>query len=431
MEDKFKKEEEYILAESQELSIGENTGKLKKIFSIFPAFESRNYRLYFFGQLISLTGSWLQIVALGWLVYTLTNSAFFVGLVAATSSVPTLILSLFGGVLVDRYSKRKIFFITQITYMLLAFTLGFLTILGFINIYEIFLISFLTGVTSAIEAPTRQSFAVEMVGKKLLPSAIALNAGIFNAARVIGPSFAGFSIALIGTGGTFILNGLSFVAVIIALFYIKPQRVSTPENLKIIKAIKEGIIYSFSHPIIKILLIFIGVASIFGWSYSTILPVVAKTIFGLGPSGLGYLYSSAGLGAVIATILISALGMKVNPNYFIFGGCFTYGISIILFSLTSNFYLALLFLFFTGFGILSLFNMMNSTIQYLVEDRLRGRVMSIYSLMFFGFLPFGNIQIGFIAEKFGSAIAIRTGGIIMILFGLAAFPLLKEKLGKK
>ncbi|MBI2330190.1 MFS transporter [Candidatus Daviesbacteria bacterium] len=394
---------------------------LKKVFAVFPALQGRNYRLYFIGQLISMTGTWLQVVAQGWLVLKLTNSAFLIGLVAAVAALPTLFFSLFGGVVVDRFPKRKILIFTQGSSMVLAFILGLLAIFNIITLWEIMLLAFLLGLVTALDAPARQAFAVEMVGKQDLHSAISLNAGIFNGARVIGPSIAGFLIAIVGVGGAFIINGLSYIAVIIALLLMKVGSVTYQTHPNPLLAIKEGISYSLKHPIIRLFLIFTAVSSVFGWSYTTIMPYIAEHTFGLDAAGLGYLYAASGIGALAATFVVSGFAKKVNSLVFIVGGNTLFALGAILFSLTSNFYPALVFLFISGFGLLLQFAMMNTVIQSVVEDKYRGRVLSIYTLMFFGFAPLGNLQIGFFAEHFGTSFAIQLGAIITFLFGVLVY----------
>lgn len=410
----------FIGAEIPEISIGESF-LLKKFFAVFPALRNRNYQLYFSGQFISLTGTWLQIVAQSWLVLQLTNSAFLVGSVAAAATLPTFLFALFGGVIVDRFSKRHILITTQTGSMMLAFILGILTVSGRINVLEIIILAFLTGIITAIDSPARQSFVVEMVGKQNLASAIALNSGIFNTARIIGPSLAGLLIATIGTGWAFIINGTSYIAVIIALLFIKAKPTLAKNHLHPLKAIREGIAYAVSHPIIKILLVLTGVVSVFGWSYATIMPVIARDIFHVGPDLLGYLYAVSGVGALISTIIVSAFGNKIRSSVFIVGGSMLFSTSIFLFTFTTNFLVALPFLFLAGLGLLSCFSMINTTLQNLVEDEVRGRIMSMYTIMFIGLSPVGNLQIGFLAQVFGSFFAIRVGAIIVFAFGVFIF----------
>lgn len=394
---------------------------MDRFFIAFPAFRHKNYRLYFGGQLISLIGTWLQMVALGWLVLELTHSAFWVGLVSAVSSLPVLIFILFGGVIVDRLPKKDILLFTQISSMIFAFILGVLTILNIINLTEIIILSFLLGMLNALDAPARQSFVIEMVGKNDLASAIALNSGVFNSARIIGPAIAGIIIAVFGTGGAFILNAVSYIAVIMALILIKVNVEIPKIHAHPLKALKEGIVYSFSHSVIRILLIFTGLSSIFGWSYSTIMPVIVKNIFHLGAESLGYFYSLSGIGAIIGVILVSTLSKKINQLFFILIGNFLFIFSIICFSFTSTLVWAMPFLFLAGMGLIMQFSTINTSIQHLVPDYMRGRVMSIYGLMFMGLFPFGSLEVGFMAEHFGSPFAIRFGAIVLFLFSIILF----------
>jgi len=394
---------------------------LKAIFLIFPALKNRNYRLYFGGQLISLVGTWLQMVAQGWLVLELTNSAFLLGVVAAMGSLPTLLFSLLGGAAVDRLPKRKILLFTQSASMVLAFSLGMLTVLHLVTVFQIIVLAFLLGLVSALDAPARQAYVVEMVGRENLHSAIALNAGIFNGARVIGPSIAGLLIATVGTGNTFLINGVSYIAVIAALLAMRIKDKVHPSDLHPLEAIKEGISYTFTHPTIRVLILFAAVISIFGWSYTTILPFIAQNTFHAGASGFGHLLAAAGLGALVAVVLVSALSNKINPLIFILGGNLVFGLSMLLFTYTANLIIALIYLFFAGFGLICQFSTMSATIQHLVKDRFMGRVMSIYTIVFFGFAPFGSLQIGFLADHFGPEFAIRVGVIILLLVGIPVY----------
>lgn len=412
---------EFIYQESGEISIGEQEGWVGKLAAAFPAFKSRNFQLYFVGQLISLVGSWLQIVAEGWLVLQLTNSPFLIGLVTALATLPSLLFSLFGGVIVDRFPKKNILLFTQYAAMILALLYGALTISHFINIYEIMILAFLLGTVNAIDIPARQAFNIELVGKEGISSAIALNSGVFNAARVIGPGVAGLLIAWIGSGGAFLLNGFSYIAAIIALYLMHVTHTQSDVHSNPFVAIKEGIQYSFSHPVIRIMLIFTGIVSIFGWSYSTLMPFIARNTFGLNATGLGYFYAASGLGALIGSILISALSKKVSTTFFIIGGSILFCIALLFFTFVKTFPFAMIFLFLAGTGLLTQFATINTTIQHMVDDNVRGRVMSIYALMFLGLAPLGNFEIGLLADHFGSALAIQVGLVIVFLFTLYVF----------
>lgn len=414
-------ERDLLYEENQEVNVGENSTWVGRIMSAFPAFESRNYRLYFAGQLVSLVGSWLQIVAEGWLVLQLTNSPFLIGLVTALAMIPSLLFSLFGGVIVDRFPKKKILLFTQSAAMVLAIIYGLLTVFHFITIYEIMTLAFLLGVVNALDIPARQAFVVEMVGKEALGSAIALNSGMFNAARVVGPGIAGILIALVGSGGAFLLNGVSYIAAIIALYMMNVPSVVASVHGNPFKAIKEGVSYAFSHPVIRLLLIFTGVVSIFGWSYSTVMPYIAKNSFGLNAAGLGYLYAATGMGALVGTVILSAFSKKVSDVTFIVGGSITFTVSLFLFTLTHSVWYAYILLFFAGIGLISQFATINTSIQHLIEDNMRGRVMALYSVMFLGLSPIGNFEVGLLSEHFGTSIALQIGIVIVFLFALFIF----------
>lgn len=404
------------------MSLSGSGGWFHKILSPFPALRVRNYRLYFSGQFISLTGTWLQTVAQGWLVLKLTNSAFLVGLVAAASTIPTLLFSLFGGVIVDSFSKRRILLFTQTASMVLALALGILTVLKIVNVPEIAALAFLLGTVNALDAPARQAFAIEMVGREALASAIALNSGIFNAARVIGPGIAGILISLVGIGGTFIINGISYIAALTALTFIRvEEKKEAGLHLRALTAVKEGIWYSFSQPVIRTLLLFAAVTSIFGWSYTSMLPVIVQNIFHADASVLGHLYSAGGIGAVVAMILVSTLSGRIRAAWFILGGNTLFALSLILFTFTTNIATALVLLFFSGLGLLSQFSMMNTTIQRLADDRVRGRVMAVYVLMFLGVAPLGHIEVGFFTERYGPEFAIRLGAVTVFTFAILVF----------
>ena len=430
MNSKDPSEENYIVNSNPEIQADQNFTWVTKISQAFPALQSVNYKLYFSGQLVSMIGTWMQIVAQSWLVLQLTKSPFLIGLVMALSTLPTLLFTLFGGVVVDHFPKKNILFFTQICAMILAFTLGILTVFEWITIWEICVIAFLLGTVNAIDAPARQAFVFDLVKKEQLPSAIALNSGVFNTARVLGPTIAGVLIAIIGTGGAFLLNALSYVAVIIALRKIKTEPVELAKKRNPIHAIKEGIHYSFTHPIIRTLFLVIGIVSIFGWSYTTVLPVIALNDFHVGAAGLGYLYAASGLGSLIATIIVALYSKKISPLYFIIGGTMIFSISIFLFSFSKDIHTASVLLFFSGFGLLSFASQSNTTIQTIVKSEFRGRVMSIYVLMFIGLTPLGNFQIGLVSEHMGTSFALQAGSVVVFFAGLIVF-LFKNRIIEK
>ncbi|MEI6847649.1 MAG: MFS transporter [Chlorobiaceae bacterium] len=389
----------------------------QNLLSAFPAFESTNFRRYFPGQVISMIGTWIQMVAQGWLVLEITGSAFDVGLVAAASTLPTLFLSLFGGVLVDRYPRRTILFWTQSSAMVLAFVLGFFALTGTVTINIILFLSFLLGCVNALNVPALQAFLSEIVEHKQLPSAIAMNSAIYNASRIIGPAIAGFLISSTGTGVAFLVNGVSFLAVILSLLLMKslPKKSGMETAEHPLQAIRSGLTYAWEHPVIRSSILFIAVIAIFAWSYITMFPVIAKKTFNMNASGLGSLYGISGLGSVIGTILVSVYSNKIDRLVFIAGGTILFALALIGFTYTMLLPLALFFLFLAGFGLVAAVSTLSATIQSTVDDRYRGRVMSLYMMIFMGFMPIGNLEIGFLSEHFGTGIAIRLGCLVTIL----------------
>ncbi len=391
-----------------------------KIYNLFPALRYKNYRLYFLGQLVSFTGSWLQGVAFGWLVYSLTHSAFWLGAVSAISSLPTLFLSLYGGLLVDRYDRKKLLIITQGALLIFAFLLGILTLMHTLTLPVLLILTLLSGIANAIDNPVTQAFVVDVVGKKHLPSAVGLNSTIFNTGRVLGPAVAGFLIGLVGLGNIFLINAASFLAILGSLYFIqinKKQIKKKDENP--MQAIKDGISYSYSHPIIKILLLTAGMGAIFCFSQATIMPVLVEKVFQSGTQVLGYLLSATGLGALVGSLIISSQSKKFQPSLFIVAGNLFFLISTFIFSYTHNLFIALVCMAFSGFGLTLQFSTIYSSIQNLVKEEFRGRVSSIYVLLFIGFSPLGNMFIGSLTSFLGPQLAIRLCIIITALYGMA------------
>lgn len=359
----------------------------------------------------------MQFVAQAWLVLKLTNSAFLVGLVSGLGTIPFLVFALAGGVIVDRFHKKNVLIVTQSISMLLAFILGLLTIANSVTVVQIAILSFLLGVINAIDTPARQSYVVEMVGKEDLHSAIALNSGIFNSARIVGPAVSGFVISLTGIGFAFILNAFSFIAVIIALFFITTEKYMNNQTLQHpFESLKEGLKFSFSEPLLKTIFPFIAITSIFGWSYVTIMPVIVQDVFKQGADSLGYFYSASGIGALLAVLVVSKYFKKEQYLNFILSGSLLFSLSILAFSFVENYLAALFLLFFSGIGIITQFATINSIIQLTVPDSIRGRVMSVYALMFMGMMPFGSFQVGALAHYFGPQVSIRIGSIVILVY---------------
>ena len=409
--------EDSARAELDNADAERNRGFTRQLLSAFPAFESKNFRRYFPGQVISMIGTWIQMVAQGWLVLEITGSAFDVGLAAAASTLPTLFLSLFGGVLVDRYPRRTILLWTQSSAMVLAFVLGLFAVTGTVTIWVILLLSFLLGCVNALNVPALQAFLSEIVEREHLASAIAMNSAIYNGSRVIGPAIAGILISATGTGTAFLVNGVSFFAVIISLLSMKDAQKAPAAKISQhpLQAIRDGLNYSWEHPVIRTSILYIAVISIFAWSYVTMLPFIAKHTFHMDASGMGYLYGVSGLGSVVGTVLVSIYASKIDRLVFIAGGTILFALALIGFTMTTFLPSALVFLFLAGFGLVSAVSTLSATIQSTVDDRFRGRVMSLYMMVFMGFMPIGNLEIGYLSEHFGTGVAIRLGCMVTIL----------------
>lgn len=399
----------------------------EKLYRQFPALQYRNYRLYFYGQLVSFTGSWLQGVAYGWLIFQLSHSAFWLGADAALGSVPVLLLSLIGGSLVDRYDRKKILLATQSSSLLIALTLGVLTITHVMSLPILLVLTFLSGVTNAIDNPASNAFVVDIVDKENLPSAIGLNSTMFNTGRVLGPAAAGFLIAFLGLGNVFIINALSFLAIIVSLLLIKSQSalVSKPQESQV-KAIKQGIKYAASHPKINRLLLTAGMGAIFCFSQATIMPIFVSKVFGSGTQALGILLSATGVGALCGSLFVSSYSHKVKPSDIMFYGAGLFIFGSIAFSFTRNVYVASVFLFVAGLGMTTQFSTMYATIQRHVKEEFRGRVSSIYVLLFIGLGPIGNLFIGTAATFLGAQLAVRLASLIMFSYSVILFINIKK-----
>ncbi|EKD84702.1 MAG: permease [uncultured bacterium] len=394
---------------------------LDKIYQQFPALKHKNFRLYFTGQLISFTGTWLQGVAWGWLVFNLTGSPFWLGIVSALSTLPILFLAPFGGLLAEKFSRKKVLYFTQGSSLLLAFILGLLTLAHAINLPILLLLALLAGTINALDNPATQAFMVDIVDKEDIPSAVGLNSSIINTGVVIGSAIAGFLIALIGVGNIFLINALSFLAILASLYFIKLETNIIKSKENPILAIKEGITYSFNHPLIFILLLSAGVGSIFCFSQATIMPVFAKNVFHSGSSGLGYLLSVTGLGALSGSLIVSSKSKKYHAIHLMVIGNIIFLLSSFIFTLSSSIYLAAGMLFFSGLGMNLQFATMHATVQRLVKEEFRSRVTSLYFLMFAGLGPLGNIFIGSASSAFGPQTAIRICLFIVSLYAIGVY----------
>lgn len=384
---------------------------------MFSSLKVRNFRLYWFGTLISLIGTWIQIVAQSWLVFQLTNSAFLLGVVGFLSSIPVFFLSLFAGVIADRMNKRTILIFTQIAFMVLAFILAILTDIKLITPRQIMFLAALNGVVMAFDAPTRQAVVVELVGKNHLFNAIALNSVAFNSSRIIGPALCGILVASIGLAGCFYVNGISFLAVILALFLIRINNIpNNHKNNTASKDLKEGLKYIKNNRAILILVSMVGVVSLFGISYAILMPIFAKEILHVGVKGLGVLMSSSGLGALIAALILARLGDIKYKGRFIIASSIIFSLSLILFSLSKVYIFSIFTLLLIGGSSVMAVALINTLLQTMVKDEFRGRVMSAFMLTFAGIMPFGNLIAGSLAHSLGVSFTVLVSGIICTLF---------------
>ena len=356
----------------------------------------------------------MQNVARGWLVLQITDSPFLLGLVSMLGTLPVLFVAPFGGALADNLNKRTVVISTQITAMMLAFALATLILTNRVQYWHIVVLASILGITMAIDAPTRQSFIVEMVGKKDLLNAIALNSSIFNLARILGPALAGLIISAIGIVLCFYVNGISYLAVIAGLLMMRGNfNPAKKKRTHVIKDIKDGFYYARKDKNIMSLITLVALSSIFIMPYAMLMPVFARDILNVGAKGLGILLASAGVGALVGALTLALFSDYRKKGRFVMAGTSTFVIATILFSLTNNYYFSLLLLLFVGWGMVMQNASINSLLQTIAPDHLRGRIMSLYVLFFVGMMPFGSLQAGFIADHLGAQMALRIGGIIV------------------
>jgi MFS family permease len=386
-----------------------------RLQSSLRAFRHRDYRLFFAGQLTSLVGTWMQTVAQSWLVYRITGSATLLGVVGFASQFPIFLLSPIAGAVADTYPRRKTMIIIQTLMMLLAFPLAALTLMNRIQVWQVMVLAILLGFVNSFDIPVRQSFIAEMVGREDLINAIALNSSMMNGARVIGPAVAGILVSIVGEGWCFLLNGVSYLAVIIGLLFIRAGNTPPREHHgSRMDAILEGLRFALHTKPVRALLLLLGVVSLMGMPYSVLMPIFADDILHGGPKGLGLLMGFAGIGALLgAALLAGRQGVRGLGSWVMFA-CAGFGSSLIFFSLSRNFWLSMVLLIPTGFSMMVQMASSNTLIQSMVPDRLRGRVMAIYSMMFVGMAPFGALLAGVLAHLLGAPMTVAIGGLVCI-----------------
>jgi len=398
-------------------------GSSSRVRTTLRALRHRNFQLFFAGQLISLIGTWMQNVAQSWLVYRLTGSSALLGMVGFAGQIPVFLFAPIGGLIADRHSRHRIVVATQTSALLLAFILAALTLSGRVQVWHIFVLAALLGVVNAFDIPARQSFLVEMVGRDDLINAIALNSSMFNGARIIGPAVAGILVAAIGEGWCFFANGVSYIAVIIGLLLMTvtpPARAIQKGSA--VRHIIDGFRFATHTGPIRALLLLLGLVSATGMPYAVLMPVFADHIFHSGARGLGILMGFSGVGALLGALMLATRQGVHGLGRWVAVSCGLFGASLVLFSLSRSFWIAAFALIPVGFAMMTQMGASNTLIQSMTPDHLRGRVMSVYSMMFMGMAPLGALLAGVTAQRFGAPFTVAAGGVIAIA-GAVAFGL--------
>ena len=387
---------------------------------ILRALHHKNYRLFFGGQSISLIGTWMQQIAMSWLVYRLTNSALLLGIVGFSSQIPVFLLASIAGVYADRWNRHRILVATQTLSMIQALTLAFLALTGTIHVWQIIALSIAIGVINAFDMPTRQSFIVEIVDKpEDLGNAIALNSFMFNGARLVGPAIAGILIGFLGEGICFLINGLSFVGIIMALLAIKvPEREKAAHTSRLWHDLKEGYSYAFGFAPIRYILLQLGLMSFMGMSYAVLMPIFAKDILHGGPHTLGFLMAASGIGALTGSVYLASRQTILGLGRLIAYASVIFGMGIIAFSFSKILIVSLSMMFLTGFGMIVQIASANTILQSIVEEDKRGRVMSIYTTAIIGMAPIGNLFAGALASLIGAPNTLILSGSACIIGSL-------------
>jgi MFS family permease len=389
---------------------------LETLGLIFRTLRYRNYRLFFSGQCISLTGTWMQQIAVSWLIYRLTDSVFLLGLVGFASQFPTFLFSPLAGVFSDRWNRHRTLVLTQTLSMVQALTLAILVLTGTVAVWHIVLLSLFLGLVNALDIPTRQSFVIQMIDdKKDLSNAIALNSAMFNGARFLGPSIAGILIALVGEGVCFLLNGMSYVTVIAALLSMNiSQTASGKKNNDILYELKEGFNYAYDFKPIRFILLLLAIASFMGVPYAVLMPAFARDILHGNAQTLGFLMSATGAGALTGAIYLASRKSIVGLGRLIPTAVSIFGAGLIGLSLFPFFWLSLSLMFIIGFGIMVHVASSNTLLQTIVDDDKRGRVMSLFAVSFMGMAPLGSLMAGALAGLIGIENTIMIGGVCCV-----------------
>jgi MFS family permease len=387
--------------------------------SALRALHSRNYRLFVVGQLISLIGTWMQSVAQSWLIYRLTGSAALLGLIGFAGQIPIFVLAPLGGLLADRLNRHRVLIATQTIMMVLAFALAALTLGGIVREWQIFVLASLLGVVNAFDIPTRQAFLAETVSRDDIVNAIALNSSMLNGARIVGPAIAGIVVAAFGEGWCFLLNAVSYFAVIGALLMMHVEQVPHPgAHVSAWDSIIEGFVYSWNTEPVRALLLLLGLVSLMGMPYSVLMPVIASSVLGGGPNAYGLLMAASGVGALAGAALLTLRQNVRGLGRWVAVSAVSFGITLIAFSFSRALWLSTALLVPAGFFMMVEMAASNTLIQSMIPNRLRGRVMSVYSMMFMGMAPMGALVAGALAAPLGAPATVAIGGSICAVGGV-------------
>ena len=396
------------------------TKLINRIRFTFRALKHRNYRMFFMGQSVSLIGMWIQNVAMGWLVYRLTDSAFWLGVVGFAENIPMFVLPPFAGVLVDRWDRHRTVVFTQMLAMCCALIMAVLVLSDVVAVWHVIVISVLLGTVMAVDVTARQSLFIDLVDdKEDLGNAIALNSIMYNSARLIGPTVAGIVIVILGEGLCFLLNAISYIGVIIALLVMRiavKRRDAGKRDFW--QGLKDGLGYVAGHVPIRYTLFLIAAISFFANPYLVLMPVFAKEVLGGGAQTLGYLVGCSGLGALTGAIYVASRKSSRNQAKFIFGGALFSGAGLIVFSFSRILLLSLISIFVISFGIMLVISFSNILIQTVVDDNKRGRVMALHVFALSGMTPFGNLLLGGLSSRIGAPNTFFMAGIVVVLGGI-------------
>ncbi len=395
----------------------ETEAPLTGLRHLFRALYSRNFRLFISGQLVSLIGTWMQQMAMSWLVYRLTHSALLLGMVAFLSQGPGFVIAPFAGIMADRFNRHKILILTQALSMAQALALAYLSFSGHIQVWQVLYLSVFMGIVTGVDIPVRQAFVVDMLDKpEYLSNAVSLNSSVFNGTRLIGPAIAGIAIASVGEGWCFLLNGLSYIAVILALLSmrLKPHYRAEHQN-GYLASIRKGFAYAYRFPPMRAILLLIALVSLVGLPYSVLMPVFARDVLHGDAQTLGYLMGAVGTGALTGAVYLAARPSVLGLGRLIPIAAGVFGSALICFSFSRSLWLSLVLLFFLGLGMMVQLASSNIMLQTLADDAMRGRVMSLYTMAFLGMTPFGSLLVGSCANHIGVGHTLLLGGAICIV----------------